>query len=183
MNLTPKTHKWMVADRVPITPLDDPDSRSIFMYQLRHPNAKNSHWANKLDSLILQGSVLDLEIKETFDSIKIYIGLLLAVLSSLAIALAYGFVMENDFSTGFSIASWIITAFGFLAAVIAASEYFGLEKPTATFQPVLDLEAGGMPFPPPSGGREGFVGSRNPFAPIDLPPDLRGDRYRTRYRW
>lgn len=81
---------------------------------------------------IFSGAVIDIDVKETFDSSKIYMGLMLAILISLGAALGYGFAMDNDFSTGFSIASWVITALGFLAAVIAAGEYFGLDSPKAT---------------------------------------------------
>ena len=137
--------RWEIVKTVGVLPCNSPESRSSFMYQLRHPNSKRREWVSRLDELIVPGCVIDLEVKETFDSIKVYWGLLFAVLLSLVVALVYGFLMDNDFATGFSIASWLITAFGFFAAVIAAGEYFGLEKPTSTFEAEPDLEAGGNP--------------------------------------
>jgi len=100
-------------------------------------------WTCRLDSLIEPGAVVDIEVKEQFDTVKIYIGLLLAVLSSLAVGLAYGFATEDrDFATGFSISSWMITAFGFIIAAIAAGEYIGLEKPSASLNTGVELSAG-----------------------------------------
>lgn len=87
------------------------------------------------------GAVVDLAVRETFDSTKIYVGLLLAVLLSLGTSLVYGFLMDRDFSTGFSIGSWILTAFGFFAAVVAAGEYLGLESPGGSF--VVDVNPQG----------------------------------------
>lgn len=136
--------RWEIAKRKPIEPIDDTDSRNSFMYQLRYPPRGRDKWAATLDGLLLPGAVVDMEIMETFDSMKIYMGLLLAVLLSLVTALAYGFAMGNDFGTGFSIASWMLTAFGFFAAVIAAGEYFGLEKFTS-FQVGAGMEAGRGP--------------------------------------
>lgn len=133
-------NKWKVEMRKPITPFDDIESRNTFMYLLRHP-PPGRKWTATLDEMIVPGAVVDLEIMEAFDSVMIYWGLFFAVLLSLASALAYGFAMDNDFGTGFSIASWILTAFGFFAAVIAAGEYFGLEKPTS-FQTGVGMEEG-----------------------------------------
>lgn len=152
--------RWEITDRVPIVPRQDEKARSFFMYQFKKrvrkeskifstlsdksppPPKRHKDWVQRLEMLIEPGAVIDIEVKETFDSMKIYFGLLLAVLLSLGVALAYGFVMDNDFSTGFSIASWLLTAFGFFAAVVAAGEYLGLDSPTATLSAAEELSAG-----------------------------------------
>lgn len=122
--------RWQVVDRVPITTRSDEMGRDAFMHKLRHPRryADETYWTGTINNLLQPGVVIDLEIVETFDSIKLYLGLLLAVILSLGVSLGYGFAMGNDFGTGFSIGSWVLTAFGFFAAVIAAGEYFGMDK-------------------------------------------------------
>jgi hypothetical protein len=136
--------RWQVTARLPITSKDDDEGRANFMYLLRNKDALEDRytWADTLENCATAGAVIDLEVVETFDSIKIYWGLLFAILLSLGAALAYGFTMDNDFSTGFSIASWMITAFGFFAAVVAAGEYFGLERPNSFAALGADLEQG-----------------------------------------
>ena len=136
--------RWQVTARLPITSKDDDEGRANFMYLLRNKDALEDRytWADTLENCATVGAVIDLEVVETFDSIKIYWGLLFAILLSLGAALAYGFTMDNDFSTGFSIASWMITAFGFFAAVVAAGEYFGLERPNSFAARGADLEQG-----------------------------------------
>ncbi|SMR61348.1 unnamed protein product [Zymoseptoria tritici ST99CH_1A5] len=128
--------KWNVSKLIPITALDDEKAKVWFMYQLQKLSSLRSRWAGaggrdgrrqsaprkwtcRLDGLIEPGAVIDMEVLETFDVKRICVGLLLAVLFSLAVALAYGFAVDKDFSTGFSIASWIITAAGFFAAIVA----------------------------------------------------------------
>ncbi|KAM3424448.1 hypothetical protein BST61_g6452 [Cercospora zeina] len=151
----PKTGAWLQTDRQPIAPKDNAMTRNSFMNQLRRmcrkksilyntltgtPNDRDewqsTRWVSRLDRLIEPGAVIDIDVKETFDSSKIYMGLMFAIIVSLGAAVGYGFAMDNDFSTGFSIASWLITALGFLAAVIAAGEYFGLDSPKATLMEV-----------------------------------------------
>lgn len=158
--------RWEISARQPITPNDNDSARSSFMYQLqmksrtqssmfstmtgtpKEPDQKvTKNWVRRLDNLIEPGTVIDLEVKETFDSMKIYLGLLLGILLSLGVALAYGFTMDSDFSTGFSIASWLITAFGFFAAVVAAGEYLGLDSPRATLLDPDELTTGRMLHP------------------------------------
>jgi len=134
--------RWEITDTTPITDADDAKAKDSFMYQLRNPPSYDRYvWTDKLDALLEPGAVVDLEIVETFDTIKIYWALLFSILLSLGAALAYGFAMDNDFATGFTIASWMITAFGFFAAVVAAGEYFGMEKATS-FQTRAGLEKG-----------------------------------------
>jgi len=135
---------WEIVDQCPITSETDAKGRDTFMYRLRYPREGQKTWTQTIDNFIVKGAVIDLEVVETFDSTKIYWGVMLAVLLSLATALAYGFAMGNDFATGFSIASWMLAAFAFFAAVVAAGEYFGLEKPTS-FQGEADLEKGPVP--------------------------------------
>ncbi|CAK3876407.1 Hypothetical predicted protein [Lecanosticta acicola] len=155
-----RSGRWEITDRVPIVPREDEKARSFFMYQFKRrvqkvsklfstlsdkkppPPKRSRDWIRRLEFLIEPGAVIDIEVKETFDSMKIYLGLLLAVLLSLGVALAYGLVKDNDFSTGFSIASWLLTAFGFFAAVVAAGEYLGLESPTATLSAAEELRPG-----------------------------------------
>lgn len=152
---------WRISARRPVTRRDDQPARSSFMYRLkrlvreggpglwsgrgsedRRRKPPPREWVDRLDCLIEPGAVLDIEIKETFDTGKIYVGLLLAVLLSLGAALAYGFATpDRDFATGFSLASWMITAFGFFAAVVAAGEVLGLEKPSAIMQAGEELSA------------------------------------------
>lgn len=133
--------RFEIPQRISITDKDDAESRDAFMYKLRYPNKGDRTWCRTIDSLIEEGAIIDLEVSETFDAHKIYLALLLAILLSLAAALVYGFLMGNDFATGFSIASWMITAFGFFAAVVAAGEYFGMERPVS-FQSAAKVESG-----------------------------------------
>ena len=147
----PSTGAWLRTDRKPITFRDNPMTRNSFMNQLQRLCMKRSvfystltgkprevderpqiRWVSRLEDLIEAGAVIDIDVKETFDSAKIYMGLFVAIAISLGAGLGYGFAMDNDFSTGFSIASWVITALGFFAAVIAAGEYLGLDSPKAT---------------------------------------------------
>ncbi|KAK5125343.1 hypothetical protein LTR85_000452 [Meristemomyces frigidus] len=137
---TPHGH-WEIVDTSAITSEEDGQGRDNFMYKMRYPRGTDRVWTQTIDNFIVRGAVIELEVVETFDGGKIYWLVLLAVLLSLGAGLGYGFAMGNDFGTGFSIASWILTAFGFFAAVIAAGEYFGLEKPTS-FQAGSDLEKG-----------------------------------------
>jgi hypothetical protein len=139
--------KWDVKVFMPITIKDDDSAKTWFMYQLQKLARLRSRWeeggigrkvvgprvwVSRLDTLVEPGAVIDVEVQETFDVTKICVGLLVAILVSLAIALAYGFATkEKDFSTGFSIASWIITAAGFFAAIVAL---FGDESRSAAFQ-------------------------------------------------
>lgn len=148
----PSTGAWLRTDRKPITFRDNPMTRNSFMNQLRRLCTKRSilystltgaprdppderpqiRWVSRLDDLIEPGAVIDIDVKETFDSMTIYAGLFFAIILSFAAALGYGFAMQGDFSTGFSLASWMITALGFFAAVVAAGEYIGLDSPKAT---------------------------------------------------
>ncbi|EME78347.1 uncharacterized protein MYCFIDRAFT_178494 [Pseudocercospora fijiensis CIRAD86] len=160
-----KHGRWQISEKKAITNRDDDRGRAFFMFQLRKKarsvsklfhvfrEEKNSEarrqkhsrvWVDNLDELIEPGAVVDLEIKETFDSAKVYAALLLVILISLGAALGYGFGMEKDFSTGFSIAGWLITAFGFFAAIVAAGEYFGLESPSMTLWDAEPLDKGNV---------------------------------------
>jgi len=130
--------KWVVAKSMPITTKGDKEGRNAFMYLLRHPR-DDYRWTGTIEKLIKPGVILYLEIIETFDSAKVYVGILIAALLSLGVALAYGFTMDGDFSTGFSIASWMITAFGFFAALVSISEIAGLESFTS-FQTGVGME-------------------------------------------
>lgn len=130
--------KWVVAKSVPITTKGDKEGRDAFMYLLRYP-PDDHRWTGTVDRLIKPGVILYLEVIETFDSAKVYMGILLAALLSLGVALAYGFTMDGDFGTGFSIASWMVTAFGFFAALVSISEIAGLESFTS-FQTGVGME-------------------------------------------
>jgi len=133
-----KYQKWVVAKSVPITTKGDKEGRDAFMYLLRYP-PDDHRWTGTVDRLIKPGVILYLEVIETFDSAKVYVGILLAALLSLGVALAYGFTMDGDFSTGFGIASWMVTAFGFFAALVSISELAGLESFTS-FQTGVGME-------------------------------------------
>jgi hypothetical protein len=123
-----KQDKWIVVRSMPITDKSDKEGRDAFMNLFRYP-LDDSRWTATVDGLIVQGAMLHFEITESFDSSKINQGIFVAALVSLAVALAYGFAMDKDFSTGFSIASWLITAFGFIGALFTISEYAGQEPP------------------------------------------------------
>ena len=120
--------KWVVVRSMPITDKSDKEGRDAFMNLFRYP-LDDSRWTATVDGLIVQGAMLHFEITESFDSSKINQGIFVAALVSLAVALAYGFAMDKDFSTGFSIASWLITAVGFIGALFTISEYAGQEPP------------------------------------------------------
>jgi hypothetical protein len=124
--------KWMVVKVLPITPRSDKKARDAFMISLRHPSPNTYRWTRKIDKLIEPGAVLTFEVIETLDTSKISLGVILAALLSLVVALVYGFAMDSDFSTGFSIGSWFITAAGFIGALISISEYAGPEIPTSS---------------------------------------------------
>jgi hypothetical protein len=130
--------KWVVAKSMPITTKGDKEGRNAFMYLLRHP-PDDYRWTGTIEKMIKPGVILYLEVIETFDSAKVYIGILFMAMLSLGVALAYGFTMDGDFSTGFSIASWMITAFGFFAALVSISEIAGLESFTS-FQTGVGME-------------------------------------------
>jgi len=102
------------------------------MLALRHPPSDTYTWTRTFDKLIEPGAILMFEVIETLDTSKINLGVILAALFSLVVALVYGFAMDNDFSTGFSIGSWFITAAGFIGALISISEYAGPETPTSS---------------------------------------------------
>jgi hypothetical protein len=142
---------WRISDRKSVTRRCDQAARNAFMWKLQRLGKRGGgggrkgagrEWTCRLDSLVELGAVVDIEVKEQFDTVKIYIGLLAAVLSSLAVGLAYGFATDRDFATGFSISSWMITAFGFVIAAIAAGEYIGLEKPAASLNTGVELSTG-----------------------------------------
>ncbi len=54
----------------------------------------------------------------------------MAITLSTAGGLVYSY-MYSDFSSGFSIASYSVTCFSLILALIAAGEYFGMESPAA----------------------------------------------------
>ncbi|KAF7190656.1 hypothetical protein HII31_07815 [Pseudocercospora fuligena] len=127
--------KWMIVAKQPIEPDDSERARAWFMYNITAKATKESrffnartgkpqgstrltqYWTGRVDQMIEEGAVISLEIEEAFDRFKIYVMLGIAVFVSLAVGLIYGFLMGNDFATGFSIASWLMTAFGFYATV------------------------------------------------------------------
>ena len=120
--------KWVVAKSMPITNKSDKEGRDAFMNLFRYPHVDDCRWTATVDDLIVQGAMLHFEITESFDSSKINVGLFVAALISLGVALVYGFAMDGDFSTGFSIGSWLVTAAGFFAALVSISEYAGQES-------------------------------------------------------
>jgi hypothetical protein len=121
---------WVVAKSIPITTKGDKEGQDAFMYLLRHPT-DDRRWTETVDSMIKPGVIIYFEVIETYDPSIINIGVLLAGMLSLGVALVYGFTMDRDFSTGFSIASWLITAFGFFAALVSISELAGQESLTS----------------------------------------------------
>ncbi|KAM0717780.1 hypothetical protein Q7P37_006112 [Cladosporium fusiforme] len=122
--------RWVVTKTAPITSKNDKEGRDTFMYLLRYPTDER-RWTRTVDNLLKPGVILYLEVVETFDASKIYLGIFLMTLLSLGVALAYGFLMDRDFGTGFSIAGWMITAFGFFIALVSIAEVAGLERVTS----------------------------------------------------
>jgi hypothetical protein len=120
--------RWVVAEDVSITNKTDKESRDAFMSIFRYPSHDNRRWTATVDNLFIPGVMLHFEITESFDSSKINVGLFVAALISLGVALVYGFAMDGDFSTGFSIGSWLLTAAGFFAALLSISEYAGQDS-------------------------------------------------------
>jgi hypothetical protein len=53
---------------------------------------------------------------------------LLIILISLAVALSYSYLYQ-DFNTGFSIASYMVTCLELLVAVMAAADYIDMKSP------------------------------------------------------
>lgn len=122
--------RWVVTKMTPITNKSDKEGRDTFMYLLRYPTEER-RWTRTVDNLLKPGVVIYLEVLETFDASKIYAGIFGMTLVSLAVALVYGFFMDRDFATGFSIAAWMITAFGFFIALVSIAEFAGLERVTS----------------------------------------------------
>jgi hypothetical protein len=127
-----RRRKWMVAKVLPITNSSDKEARDAFMILLRYPPSHTYHLTGTVDELIEPGVMLHFEIIETLDTSKINPAIFISAFLSLGVALAYGFAMDGDFSTGFSIGSWFITAAGFIGALISISEYGGPETPTTS---------------------------------------------------
>lgn len=127
---TARDRRWVVTKTAPITNKSDKEGRDTFMYLLRYPTEER-RWTRTVDNLLKPGVIIYLEIVETFDSSKIYLGIFLMTLLSLGAALGYGFAMDHDFGTGFSIAAWMITAFGFFIALVSIAEVAGLERVTS----------------------------------------------------
>lgn len=125
-----KNSRWVVVKSVPITNKGDKEGRDAFMYRLRYP-ADFRRWTETVDGLIKPGVVLYFEIIETFDASKINVGVLVAATLTLAVALVYGFAMDGDFGTGFTIAGWLITAVLFFAASVSISDFAGQESLTS----------------------------------------------------
>jgi hypothetical protein len=124
--------RWDVVKALPITKKSGKEARDAFMFLLRYPPYDTYRWTATVDDAIKPGVVLVFEIFETLDTSKINLGIYLSAFLSLGVALAYGFAMDGDFSTGFSIGSWFITAAGFIGALISISEYAGPEAPTTS---------------------------------------------------
>lgn len=59
---------------------------------------------------------------------SIYLALACVVIPSAAGGLAYG-GLTGDFSTGFTIASYVLAAFALLLALVAVTEFLGMESP------------------------------------------------------
>ncbi|KAF7507350.1 hypothetical protein GJ744_010667 [Endocarpon pusillum] len=68
------------------------------------------------------------EIKEAFDTSKIYVLLILLILVSAGVGAAYA-VVRSDPSTGIAIASFVLTCLSLILALVAAGQWLGLSKP------------------------------------------------------
>jgi hypothetical protein len=132
---------WRLLDPTPITTKSGPEAREVSQNKLRHPPAFERVWCTTIDSCIAAGTVIDLELCESLNEMKLSWLLGLTVFLSLVVLVVYGSM--GDFGTGFSIGAWIFTACGtpatILAAIVAAGEHF--EKGRSTTRSSADSRA------------------------------------------
>ncbi|KAI3318499.1 hypothetical protein HD806DRAFT_511822 [Xylariaceae sp. AK1471] len=115
---------------------------SHFSYRLRHPYPGSRYCVKKLEELIKEADSLcaddqrgtclkwnfRIHIIESIDFRAIYLAVGLAVFTSAAVGAAYG-VLNNDFDTGFTVASYVLAGASLVFTAIAASEFLGIETP------------------------------------------------------
>ena len=87
----------------------------------------------------------------------IYVAMGIAILLSSAGGLIYSF-LRSDFGGGFSIASYVITCFSLAVALLAASDFLGMETPDSfaannVYKDFVDIEVHDRDFTSTKGGR------------------------------
>ncbi|KXT09185.1 hypothetical protein AC579_7261 [Pseudocercospora musae] len=108
-----QTGRWRIVARQPIEAIDTEKTRARFMYNIKAKAAKESHLFNA------RTGTTESTTESTMRATR------------LAVGLGYGFSVDNDFATGFSIASWLMTAFGFYATKTATDISHICFRPTA----------------------------------------------------
>ncbi|KAI8623733.1 hypothetical protein F5Y19DRAFT_348223 [Xylariaceae sp. FL1651] len=137
-----KDRVWSLAEVDSIPEQATRNTMSHFSYQLRHPYTGARHWVNKLEKLLKAADQMHangregsgerwnfrVHIIEIIDSRVIYLAASFAIFPSAAAGIAYGVLMA-DFSTGFTIASYVLTGFALIFTILATAEFLGIETP------------------------------------------------------
>ncbi|EPS40967.1 hypothetical protein H072_5144 [Dactylellina haptotyla CBS 200.50] len=127
---------WVAEKRVDIIENADESAMSHFQYQLRYlPRGNATKWVTELNKIAISRGYRMVEIIEGFDIWRIVSALGLCVLLSTVIAVVYG-SLRGDWSTGFTIASYILVCLGLFLAVFTVYEYLNLDK----VDPVQDFD-------------------------------------------
>ncbi|KAJ9613318.1 hypothetical protein H2200_003260 [Cladophialophora chaetospira] len=128
---------FIVTARAPAISAEGSEAVSHFVYMMRYPLQKSKMMLFLLDRLAgttRRGSDHNtfyvVELKETFDTSKIYILLAILIIISTGAGVLYA-VLKSDAGTGLSIASYILTCLSLILAVVAAGEWLGITKPDA----------------------------------------------------
>ncbi|ERF68470.1 hypothetical protein EPUS_03788 [Endocarpon pusillum Z07020] len=126
------TGNFVVTAKVPAVSAGG-EAVSHFLYSMKYPLRDAKMMLFLLDRLA--GTTQDdehcfyvVEIKETFDTSKIYVLLILLILVSAGAGTAYA-VVQSDPSTGVAIASFVLTSLTLILALVAAGQWLGLSKP------------------------------------------------------
>ena len=87
----------------------------------------------------------------------IYVTMGISIFLSCAGGLIYSF-LRSDFGAGFGIASYVITCFSLAIALLAASDFLGMETPDSfaannVYKDFVNIEAHDRDFTSTSGGR------------------------------
>ncbi|KAJ9625998.1 hypothetical protein H2204_010297 [Knufia peltigerae] len=128
---------YFVTARAPAISAEGQEAVSHFVYMMRYPLQKSKMMLFLLDRMAGStkrgndhNTFYAVEIKETFDTSKIYFLLAVLILVSTAAGVVYS-VLKSDPGTGLSIASYILTCLSLILAVVVAGEWLGLRKPDA----------------------------------------------------
>ncbi|KIW18089.1 hypothetical protein PV08_02376 [Exophiala spinifera] len=128
---------YFVTARAPAISAEGQEAVSHFVYMMRYPLQKSKMMLFLLDRMAGStkrgndhNTFYAVEIKETFDTSKIYFLLAILILVSTAAGVVYS-VVKSDPGTGLSIASYILACLSLILAVVVAGEWLGLRKPDA----------------------------------------------------